>query len=142
VPPEQSRNEIHRTVMKYGASAYGFLTDPDRGVEMVQFRIKDREIRFYVRLPREDEPDIKGQIRIAVKRTKGDILDAFLRERWRALALYVKAVCVAIDSEAITVDDAFMSAVVMPDNRTMGEHTTEVLDRYLLEGRLPPLLPG
>jgi len=139
---EKSRQEIESTLKRYGASAFAFGWDNDHVSETIQFRLNGREIRLQVRKPQDEDQAVKKQLSIAKTRTKGDILDAVRRQRWRAMALFVKALCEAIEEGVVTVDEAFMSGIVMPDNRTMGQHGAAAIERFLLEGRLPPLLPG
>jgi hypothetical protein len=79
VPVERTKVEIEQLVMKRGAEQYmsGHQSNPPRSV--VQFRMKDRVVRFELPLPqrtaRMDEKKY-GQA---------------MRSRWRALLLIIKA---------------------------------------------------
>src|SRR5262245_35113522 len=101
VPVEQSRREIERTLEKYGAKRFAYLTEADRAVLM--FEAHDRRIRFDLPLP-------KGP-------TERD--QRHRRERWRALLLCIKAKLEAVMSNIETFEEAFLSHVVMPDGSTV-----------------------
>src|SRR5262245_1584086 len=53
VPIEKTKVEIERIVVKYGAK--GFVSAWQDGHATVQFKIRDRVIRFVIELPRQNE---------------------------------------------------------------------------------------
>jgi hypothetical protein len=64
------------------------------------------------------------------------------RQKWRALLLCIKAKLEAVESKIETFEEAFLAHVVMPDGKTVGDHTlTAIAVAY--EGKdMPPLLPA
>lgn len=47
------------------------------------------------------------------------------RQKWRALALLVKAKLEAVDAKISSVEEAFFADIVMPDGRTVYESARE-----------------
>ncbi|MDD3798409.1 MAG: hypothetical protein PHE36_04435 [Novosphingobium sp.] len=63
------------------------------------------------------------------------------RQRWRALALVIKAKLEAIDSGISEFDDEFMAHIVLPNGRTVSEEVRpKITSAYAGEG-MPNLLP-
>jgi len=90
VPVERSRAEIERTLQRYGATAFGYATRD--GMAMVEFTISDRHVRMVLVLPSKDERRFTHHSRGA--RTAPQAFEQWegaCRQRWRALALVVKA---------------------------------------------------
>jgi hypothetical protein len=44
VPIDQSRNEIERTLQRYGANRFAYFTEPGKAI--IVFEAKDRRLRF------------------------------------------------------------------------------------------------
>src|SRR5260221_7152171 len=77
VSPEKSRAEIERTLIRYGASHFGYATAP--GEAAVMFQAHDRTLRFTLPLPSRLPQQSQAQH------------EQKIRSRWRALALPIKA---------------------------------------------------
>jgi hypothetical protein len=120
VPVARSRDEIERTLTRYGASAFGYGWDGTRTV--VSFRVNDRFVRLSI--------DESGS-------------DQHQRQQWRALLLVIKAKLEAVASGITTFEEEFLAHVVLPDNRTVGEWLAPQLDQAYEDGGMPKLLmPG
>ena len=65
-----------------------------------------------------------------------------VRQRWRALLLVIKAKLEAVDAGISTLEEEFLAATVLPDNRTVGAWLLPQLDRAYASGKLPPMLPS
>src|SRR5512138_2199837 len=89
VSPERSRAEIEQTLKRLGADAFGYGYEGNRAV--VSFRCQGRHIRFEVTTPSIDQfKRTKGGVwRTAVQQRAAQ--EQAIRQRWRALALLVKA---------------------------------------------------
>lgn len=124
VPVDRTRAEIERTLMRYGASRFAYMTEGARAV--IMFEAADRRIRFELPLP-EGEDDKAAQQR---------------RQKWRALLLCIKAKLESVQSHIETFEDAFLAHVVMPDGKTVGQHARPMIARSYQEGRMVPLLPA
>src|SRR5262245_44396717 len=62
------------------------------------------------------------------------------RQRWRALALAIKAKLEAVESGIATFEEEFLAYVVMPDGQTVGQHVLPNVERAYSTGQMPPLL--
>jgi hypothetical protein len=127
VPVEKTRMEIEGTLKRFGASHFAYFTEPAKAV--VAFRANERNIRFDLPLPTRDQ--IRSQ----------DRLDRSHREKWRALLLAIKAKLSSVESKIETFEEAFYSHVVMPDGRTLYQHTSERVES-IYKGEDIPLLPA
>ena len=125
VPAQQTRVEIERTLARYGAT--GFAYGSEVGRAMIGFQTKDRRIRFLLPL-------------VPPSRMTEKQADQFIRSRWRALLLSIKAKLEAVESGIETFDEAFMSHIVMPNGQTMAEHTLPYIKEAYATGKMPPLL--
>jgi hypothetical protein len=134
VPPDRRRSEIERTLNRYGATAFGYATT--RTEAQIMFELGGRQMRFQIALPDQAEYSDMAP-------TVGDRAHAqAVRQRWAAVALWIKAQCEAIDSEVVTAEDAFLGWVVLPDGQTLGEKLHPQLDAVYKSGQMPALLPG
>lgn len=126
VPVDQSRNEIERTLKRYGADRFLYLTEKDRAC--IMFEAHDRRIRFDLPLPSGDS-DKERQI---------------ARQRWRALLLCIKAKLESVESKIETFEDAFLAHVLMPDNQTVAAHIKPRIAQIYGGNEMRPLLaaPG
>jgi len=106
------------------------------------FRISDRMIRFTLPLPRSDE---FRETPTGRKRTELQIaeqVNAEARRRWRSLLLVTKARFVAVEDGVLSLEDAFMADVVLPDGQTVGEWLHPQLDTAYAIAQMPSLVPG
>src|SRR3954469_20151402 len=105
VSVEKSRAEIEGLINRYGATSTGFLTAPDRSV--IVFEAKGRRIRFDLPLPSKDDKrfgrDGRGSARSPAKRMEA--WEQACRQKWRALALVIKAKLEAVESGITTFED-------------------------------------
>lgn len=142
VSPEKSKAEIERTLARYGCKGFAYGVSPDGSLARVGFGSKtgDRTYRFTLPLPTGKERSIthdgRGYLRTQDGQAKAK--DQVIRTRWRALCLYIKATLEAVESGIIRFDEAFAAALVLPDNRTLGEWIPEMA----ATGKLPANLPG
>jgi hypothetical protein len=140
VAPDKSRLEIESILARYGASHFAYMNSPDRVV--IAFRANNRNIRFDLVLPTRD-----AAVTTPTGRPRSDkLIDAAwqqeIRQRWRALALCIKAKLESVESSIETFESAFMAHIVMPDGRTVGEHVLPAIAESYSSGRHVPLLPG
>lgn len=126
VAAEQTRNEIERTLTKYGATSFAFYSE--KGRAMIAFEASKRRILFELPLPN----DIKDQSRLAQA----------VRQRWRALLLVIKAKLEAVESKITTFEDEFMAHIVLPDGKTVSTHLKPKIAQAYETGHMLPLLPA
>ena len=128
VPVEQSRAEIERTLERYGATAFAYAAEPTQAT--ILFEADKRRIRFCVPLP--DRLDLKDQ-RLNEKER---------RRIFRALLLCLKARLEGVQSGIESFEEAFLAHVVMPDGKTVMEHTAPAITAAYKSGKMQSLLPG
>jgi hypothetical protein len=109
VPVARSRAEIDATLTRYGASAIGSLIQSNRAA--VIFEMHGRRVRLDLPLPDKTSQEFThfrpGNSKTLKLRDSASLerhWDQACRQRWRALALVVKAKLEAVES-GITVRD-------------------------------------
>jgi len=142
VSVDKSKAEIERIVSRYGA--HGFMSGWQGSQAMVAFEMRNRQLRFLLPLPNKTDKAFTLTPSGKNKRTEPEAYKAWeqaCRQKWRALALAIKAKLEAVDSGIGVFDDEFMAYVVLPGNVTISERIGS-LDALLEGQKLPPLLPG
>ena len=124
VPIEQTRNEIERTLARYGAKRFAYFTEAGRAIVVV-FEANDRRIRFDLPVP-EGDSDKENQGR---------------RQKWRALLLCIKAKLESVESKIESFETAFLGHIVLPNGRTVAEEIQPSIATAYSEGKMLPLLP-
>ena len=136
------REEIERTLARYGCTAFGFAASGDKA--QIVFELAGRRMRVDVPLPGRQDKAITHTA-TGKKRSDGDQARAFdqaARQRWAALSLYLKAVCEAIDNELVDAQTAFLPYVVLPDGQTLGEKIAPSIEAAYASGTMPALMAG
>jgi hypothetical protein len=130
VPVERTKIEIERLVVdKHKAEAYmtGHQTNPPRVV--IQFKMRDRIVRFELPVPTPDGRRNEKQLAQAT------------RTRWRALLLIIKAKLEAVENGVTTFEEEFLAHIVMPGDRTIGQYVIPQIGGAYSTGKLPRMLP-
>lgn len=141
VPADRSRAEIERTLIRYGADSFGYGWEEGRAV--IVFRAHDRHIRFVLPMPDPQAREFTRHERGARTATAAEALyDQAVRQRWRALALVVKAKLEAVDAGIVTFEEEFLAHVVLPDGQTAGDWLMPQVAQAYETGDMPSLLPG
>lgn len=139
VSTDASRAEIERTLGRYGADA--FVYAQDRGNVTIMFRMSGRMVRFQLALPDRGEKRFTHHSR---GRRDSDaawkVWEQACRQRWRALALVIKAKLEAVSAGITTVEDEFLAHTMLADGRTVGETIRPALDEHVRIGGRAPLL--
>lgn len=140
---EKSRAEIEKTLMRYGAEGFMYGWEGERAV--VAFRMMDRQVKFVLNLPCKDDSEFTTTPSGRERKYQCDILKAWeqaCRQRWRALALCIKAKLEACESGITTFDDEFMAHLVLPNGKTMSQFMIPQLEEIYKSGKMPKLLMG
>lgn len=144
-----SRAEIERTLKRFGCEAFGYMSDPT-GAQII-FEIGGRRVKFVLPLPDPAADEFKYTVRkykyttSRVARSPEAARSAYeqaVRQRWRALALCIKAKLEAIESGIETADEAFMAHLILAGGRTMAEAVAPHLEEVIESGALTLSLPG
>lgn len=142
VPVEQSRLEIERTLVRYGASAFAYGWSGDQA--SIQFEAHCRRVRFIVPLPRKDAAEFtrhsRGQ---RTPEQAAKLWEQACRQRWRALTLVVKAKLEAVAAGISCFEDEFLAHIQLPDGQTVGDVVrSQIAVAYELGTSTLELLPG
>lgn len=119
VPIGQSKAEIEKLVKKY--SAGNFMTGDIDGRANVVFQMCDRNIRFTVAIPENEQA---------------------ARSMWRALLLTIKAKLESAERGIETFEQAFLANIVMQDGRTVADHAIPRIESHYAGDQSIPLLPA
>ena len=140
VPQSRSRDEIERTLTRYGAQQFMYGWDGDNWV--VGFVHTGRQIRFVLPQPNRKDYRLTSQGRPRTQSSWDEAVEQAGRQKWRALALVVKAKLEAVEAGIVTFEDEFAMHMVLPDGSTVREQVLPRLALAYESGEVPALLPG
>lgn len=120
---DQTRVEIERTLSRYGATAFAYMSQTGKAI--IAFEAQKRHIKITVPLPPGDSDKEKQQA----------------RQRWRALLLVIKAKLESVEIGIETLEEAFYANIVMPNGQTIYEATREHVAIAYQTGKVQSLLP-
>lgn len=142
VSSDRSRSEIERTLRRYGATAFAYAWEGQMAT--IAFKLADRQIRFRLPLPDPDDREFTvtptGRDRSAS--AAEEAYEQAVRQRWRALALVIKAKLEAVEAGISTVEQEFLANVALPNGSTVGEWIGPQLGAVYAKGAMPALMPG
>lgn len=141
VSADKSRAEIERTLQRYGATQFMYGWEESKAV--VAFQMEGRHIRFVLQMP--DRQSEEFTLTPSKKYYRDDdaaqkAWEQATRQRWRALALAVKAKLEAVEAQIATFEQEFLAHIILPDNRTVGEWISPQIEQAYLGGKMPKLL--
>lgn len=144
VSVEKSRAEIEGILRRYGAS--GFLSGWDEHQAFIAFKMQDRQVKFVLPIPNPaDEAYTLAKTRYGLQQRSAEaahkIWEQDCRQRWRALALVIKAKLEAISAGISVFENEFLAHIVLPDGRTVAEHVLPAIAIAYDQNKIPPLLP-
>ena len=128
VPVEKSRSEIERLCMRYGCSQFMSGVDYENHHARIQFKAKDRVIRFELTLPNLKDYRRERQYEQA------------LRTKWRALLLVIKGKLESVEAGIATFEEEFMPYIVMPNDQTIAAILSPMIDAAYANGKMPKQL--
>lgn len=143
VSSRRSCAEIEDSLMRYGATGFLFGQSQDKAI--IAFESRGRRIKFVLPLPDRNAAEFQRTPGRGLMRSPDQVADAYeqgIRQRWRALALCIKAKLEAVESGIETFEEAFMAHIVLPGGQTMSEHAMPLIERAYQTGQMPPLLGG
>ena len=148
VPVEKSRAEIESILRRYGADGfrYGCCYREDVRREQIDFPANDRLIRFTLSMPSKDDKQFMFTPTRRNRRSEKDRIKAWeqaCRQRWRALALCIKAKLEAVECGISEFESEFLAFVVDPSTgRTIGETVRPQIESVYASGGGQIRLPG
>lgn len=135
-----SKAEIERIVERYGANGFMSAWQADKAV--IAFTMEGRQIRFVLTMPDKADPAFTRHSR--GPRTPDAATKEWeqaCRQKWRALALVIKAKLEAVESGIAVFEDEFLANIVLPNGRTVGDETRPMIAHAYATGNTPALLP-
>lgn len=141
VSSDRSRSEIEKILKRYGATSFAYMSANDRAV--IAFEARNRRVVFTLPLPdlnaREFTHSSRGPRSASVA---GAAWEQACRQRWRALALAIKAKLEAVDCGITTFEDEFLAHIQLPDGQTVGQHIKDRIAIAYRDNAMVPLLLG
>jgi len=144
VPADRSRNEIEKTLTRYGAQGFMYGWEDSGKRAIIAFMIGGKRIRFELPMP---DPNAEEFVTTSQGRPRSDTAaraawEQASRQRWRALALAVKAKLEAVAAGIATFEEEFLAYILMPDGRSVGDHAMPALSAAYATGKTQRLLPA
>ncbi len=138
---DASRNDIEKTLKRYGAKSFAYATQEDKA--LIMFEFNGKRIRFILNLPDINERRFTHTPARGTRRTETAQYQEWeqaCRQKWRALLLVIKAKLEAVDSGISIFEEEFMANIVLPNNKTVGEYILPQVDRCYIDNSLPPMI--
>ena len=143
VSPDKSKMEIERVLTRYGANQFMYATKED--MAMIGFMYNGKRIQFKIKLPDRNSSEFKETPSKRRKRSEGNAFiewERATRQKWRALALGIKAKLELMDSGIVMFEEEFMPFIVLPDGQTFAEKFLPQIKQIYETKKIPALLPG
>lgn len=140
VPVSKSRDEIERTLARFGATAFAYYSN-SAGRVAISFEISKLRVEMEMSLPPKGDFELSptGQWRSAA--TTESEWEKACRQRWRSLANGIKAKLALVDDGISTIEREFLADIMTPDGQTIGQKVLPEL-RTIAQGRdVPALMP-
>lgn len=140
VSSARSRDEIERTLERYGADQFLYGWQDDAAV--VGFRMQGRHVRFVLAMPAKNDRRFTHHSR-GVRTPEAALKEweQAVRQRWRALALVIKAKLEAVESGISIFEDEFLANIVLPTGETAGSWMRPQIEEAYRIGAMPQMLP-
>lgn len=138
VSSESSRGEIERILARYGADQFMYGWEDKQAV--VAFRAKGRHVRFLLPLPSRDAREFRytpSTNKIRTAESSQAAYEQAIRQRWRALALVIKAKLEAVAANITTFEDEFLAHTVLPDGSTVSDWMQPQVEKAYALGVMP-----
>lgn len=141
VSSDRSRAEIERTLQRYGAT--GFMYGWQNGQAMIAFELNGRRVQFVLPMPDRNAKEFTHTPSRGTRRSQNQIDQAFeqaVRQRWRALALVIKAKLEAVEAKITVFEDEFLAHIVLPNGQSVGNWMRPQLEQAYETMTMPPML--
>ena len=142
VSAEKSRAEIEASLRRYGADQFAYMTS--RTEARVGFVAQGRQVQFRLEMPDPNDRQFTHTPNTQKRRVSSAIEASWeqaTRQRWRALALVIKAKLEAVEAGITEFDDEFLAHIMLPNGQTVGESLKPQLDGVYAGHRMLELMP-
>jgi hypothetical protein len=135
-----SKAEIERIVERYGAGQ--FMSGWSAEQAIIAFTMEGRQVKFVLPMPsREDRRFTHHSKGPRTPEAALKEWEQACRQRWRALALVIKAKLEAVESGISIFEDEFMANIVLPGGRTVSEEVRPLIATAYATGKVQALFP-
>ncbi|NID06609.1 hypothetical protein HBF26_17065 [Luteibacter jiangsuensis] len=141
VSSDKSRAEIESTLRRYGATSFMYGSAPDRAI--IAFEAFDRRVKFELPMPNPQATEFTrtpGRNHLRSPADAAKAYEAAVRQKWRALALCIKAKLEAVESGITTFEAEFLAHIVLPNGRTVHDEVAPTVSIAYQSGKVVPLL--
>lgn len=139
VSSELSRLEIEKILIKYGADGFAYATV--NGSALIGFCMNGKQVKFVLPLPPKEDFRLTPTGRLRTENSQYEAWEQACRQRWRALKLVIQAKLEAVECGISVFEDEFMSNIVLPGGKTVGDFMRPQIEQAYLTGTVPKLLP-
>jgi len=142
VSSTRSRMEIEDTLIRYGASGFGYVRQ--NNTAMIAFVMENKQLRFTLPLPDPNDEEFTHTPNRGIRRSPENQRSEYEqaeRQRWRALALVIKAKLEAVECGISEFEREFLGNIVLPDGSTAGDFMLPQIEQAYKNGIMPGLLP-
>lgn len=140
VSVDNSRNDIERTLKRYGARQFAYASQDDKA--MIMFQIHGKSIRFILNLPSVDEFKFTpGRKFVRTPEAQEREHEQACRSKWRALLLVIKAKLEAVEAGISIFEEEFLANILLPNQQTVAEFVLPQVENTYKSGAMPPMLP-
>lgn len=140
VSSDKSKAEIEKTLRRYGAT--GFMYGWSGDFAVIAFEACGRHIKFQLPMPDINSDEIRltetGRERAAG--SLAGVYEQATRQRWRALALVIKAKLEAVEAGITLFEEEFLAHIMLPGGKTVGSLMLPQVQTAYETGTMPPLL--
>lgn len=131
--------EIEQTLRRYGADAFSYGWQESSA--MIAFRACDRHVRFTISMPVKGDEEFThykrgSSVHERTAEAAERAWEQACRQRWRALALVVKAKLEAVDTGISEFESEFLANIVLPNGDTVAEQIKPYIQQAYIEGRM------
>src|ERR1035437_1551889 len=102
-----SRNEIERTLIRYGADQFAYASSANKSI--IGFVMSSRQIKFVLPMPNINDYRLSPSGRVRTETSKQEAWEQDCRQRWRALNLVIKAKLEAVECGISIFEDEFLA---------------------------------
>jgi hypothetical protein len=142
VSSDKSRNEIEKTLMRYGAR--GFIYGWQETSAVIGFQMNGRQVKFILPLPDRTSREFTHTPGRHSARSAAQTEEAYeqaVRQKWRALSLVIKAKLEAVESGITDFQSEFLAHILLPNGGTIGHWMIPQVDKAYETGVMPSLIP-
>ena len=139
---QSSKGEIEDLLVRNGCEAFSTFTDFTTGAAVVQFKMRDRLLRFSLTMPQQNEERFHYTAARGKQRTNAASYKEWqfaCKSRWRGLFLCIRAKLEAVDSNIETFEEAFLPQILLPDATTVSERVLPIIEQAYTTGEMPRL---